>query len=94
MGPNYLRFGLSLNTDLQGDTAFALLVGHKRVWVNSLGAEWINEIELGARDRYATEFYQPLTLGNNVFASAYGLSAARPASTSSTGSQRVAEYAC
>ena len=72
-GPNFLRFGLSLSTDLQNDTFFNLMMGHKRVWVNSLGAEWTNEVVLGSTRRYATEFYQPLTLSNLVFASAYGL---------------------
>ena len=37
-GPNFLRFGLSLSSDLQGETFFNLMAGHKRVWVNSLGA--------------------------------------------------------
>ncbi len=41
---------------------FSLLVGHRRVWVNSLGAEWLNEIELGRIVRAATEFYQPLDI--------------------------------
>ncbi len=90
-GPNYLRFGLALNTDLQGDTAFNLLVGHKRTWINSLGAEWINEIALGTVNRYATEFYQPLTLGNFMFASAHGLIQRGPEYVFQ-GNQRLAEY--
>jgi NTE family protein len=72
-GPNFLRFGLSLSADLQGETFFNLMAGHKRVWLNSLGAQWTNEVILGSTRRYATEFYQPLTLRNLVFASAYGL---------------------
>jgi NTE family protein len=90
-GPNYLRFGLALTTDLQGDTTFDLLLGHKRVWVNSLGAEWINEIALGTVNRYATEFYQPLTVGNFVFASAHGLIQRAPEYVFQ-GNQRLAEY--
>jgi NTE family protein len=90
-GPNYLRFGLSLNSDLQGDTAFNLMVGHKRTWINSLGAEWINEVALGTVNRYATEFYQPLTLGNFVFASAHGLIQRAPEYVFQ-GNQRLAEY--
>jgi len=90
-GPNYLRFGLSLNTDLQGDTAFNLLVGHKRAWLNSYGAEWINEVALGTVNRYATEFYQPLTIGNFVFASAHGLIERAPQYVFQ-GNQRLAEY--
>ena len=59
-GPNFLRFGTSLSTDFQGETFFNLMLGHRRVWLNSLGAEWTNEIILGSTRRYATELYQPL----------------------------------
>jgi NTE family protein len=90
-GPNYLRFGLALNTDLQGDSAFDVLVGHKRTWINSLGAEWINEVSLGTVNRYATEFYQPLSVGNFVFGSVHGLIQRRPQYVYD-GNQRVAEY--
>jgi NTE family protein len=90
-GPNYLRFGMTLATDLQGDSNFNLLLGHKRVWVNSLGAEWINEVALGTVNRYATEFYQPLTLGNFAFASAHGLIQRAPEYVFQ-GNQRLAEY--
>jgi len=90
-GPNYLRFGLALNTDLQGDTAFDVRIGHKRTWINSLGAEWINDVSLGTVNRYATEFYQPLSVGNFVFASVHGLIQRRPQYLYD-GNQRIAEY--
>ena len=90
-GPNFLRFGLSLSSDLQGETFFNLMAGHKRVWINSYGAEWTNEVILGSTRRYATEFYQPLTRGNAVFASAYGL-AQRAPEFIFDGSTRSAEY--
>ena len=90
-GPNFLRFGLSLSTDLQGETFFNLMAGHRRVWLNSLGAEWTNEVVLGSTRRYATEFYQPLTLGNRVFASAYGLVQRAP-EFAFDGATREAEY--
>jgi NTE family protein len=90
-GPNFLRFGLALASDLQGDTSFNLLLGHKRVWVDSLGAEWINEIALGTVNRYATQFYQPLTPSNFVFASAQGLIQRAPDYVFQ-GNQRLAEY--
>ncbi|MFO1415207.1 MAG: patatin-like phospholipase family protein [Burkholderiales bacterium] len=92
-GPNFLRFGMSLSADLQGDTFFNLMAGHKRVWVNSLGAEWSNEVILGSTRRYATEFYQPLNLRNTVFASAYGLAQRAPDFVFEYNSaQRIAEY--
>ena len=90
-GPNFLRFGLSLSADLQGETLFNLMAGHKRVWVNSLGAQWTNEVVLGSTRRYATEFYQPLTLGNLVFASAHGLVQRAPEFIFE-GDTRTAEY--
>ncbi len=90
-GPNFLRFGASLSTDFQGETFFNLMVGHKRVWINSLGAEWTNEIVLGSTRRYATEFYQPLAAGSSLFASAYGLVQRSPEFIFD-GSTRLAEY--
>lgn len=90
-GPNFLRFGASLSTDFQGETFFNLMAGHKRVWINSLGGEWTNEIVLGSTRRYATEFYQPLTLGTGLFASAYGMVQRSPEFIFD-GETRLAEY--
>ncbi len=93
MGPNYLRFGLAYGTDFQGESTFALLAGIlRRVWVNSLGAEWLNEIEIGRVLRAGTEFYQPLNIERNTFVSGYGSLQNVPRYVFS-GSQRVAEYA-
>jgi NTE family protein len=71
-GPNYLRFGLNLSSDLQGESFFNILLGHKRTWLNSLGGQWINEITLGQTRRYATELYQPLEKSQTYFGSLYG----------------------
>ncbi len=90
-GPNFLRFGMSLSSDLQGESFFNLMAGHKRVWLNSYGAEWTNEVVLGSTRRYATEFYQPLTLTNRVFASAYGMVERTPQYIFD-GDTRTAEY--
>jgi NTE family protein len=90
-GPNFLRFGVSLSTDFQGETYFNLMFGHKRVWLNSLGAEWTNEVILGSTRRYATELYQPLSLNNRVFVSGYGLVQRAPEFIFD-GSTRLAEY--
>ena len=92
MGPNYVRFGLNYTTDFQGESTFALLAGHRRVWVNSLGAQWVNEIEVGRTARFATEFYQPLNLENTVFVAARA-SAQNVPRYIFDGSQRIAEYA-
>ena len=90
-GPNFLRFGTSLSTDFQGETFFNLMLGHRRVWLNSLGAEWTNEGILGSTRRYATELYQPLFVGRNIFASGYGMVQRAPEFIFN-GENRVAEY--
>ena len=60
-GPNYLRFGLGLTTDFKGDTLYNLLVSYRRTWINSLGAEWRNDLQIGQTSSFTSEFYQPLT---------------------------------
>ena len=59
-GPNYLRFGFGFSTDFKGDTPFNLLASYRRTWINALGAEWRNDLQLGQTSSFATEFYQPL----------------------------------
>jgi NTE family protein len=59
-GPNYLRFGLGLGSDFRGDSFFNLATSYRRTWMNSLGAEWRTDAQVGRTTRLATEFYQPL----------------------------------
>jgi NTE family protein len=59
-GPNYLRLGLGFSTDLKGDSFFNLLASYRQTWINSLGAEWRNDLQLGQTSSFASEFYQPL----------------------------------
>ena len=66
-GPDYLRFGLSLSSDFSGDSYFNLLATHRKTWINSLGAEWRNEVQVGRTTRFASEFYQPLDVRQYFF---------------------------
>ncbi len=92
IGPNYLRFGLAYSTDFQGETAFSVLAGFKRVWVDSLGAQLLAELELGRIVRAGARFYQPLDYREILFVSAQGSLENVPRYIFA-GSQRVAEYA-
>ncbi len=65
-GPNYLKFGLGLATD-QDETRFTASASHRRTWINSLGAEWRNDVQLGYRQSFASEFYQPVFLTAGAF---------------------------
>ncbi len=66
-GPNYLRFGVGLATDFQSDANFNVRASYRRTWLNSLGAEWRNEVQLGRTNSLLSELYQPLTLGGLIF---------------------------
>ena len=59
-GPDYLRFGLGLATDFQGENYFNILVQYRRTWLNRLGGEWLNEAQVGQRTSYFTELLQPV----------------------------------
>lgn len=59
-GPGYLRFGLGLESDFEGDTEFRLLANYRRSNLNRLGAEWKTILSLGDPAGLTTEFFQPL----------------------------------
>ena len=59
-GPAYLRFGIQLNSNLEGRGQFALLANYRRTHLNRLGAEWNNFARIGNRDGLSSEWYQPL----------------------------------
>lgn len=66
-GPNYLRAGLGLSSDFQGDAYFNVLANYRMTWLNRLGAEWRIDAQLGRTSRLETEFYQPLQRGPGFF---------------------------
>jgi NTE family protein len=59
-GPNYLRVGLSLDTDFEGVSRFHLTGQLRRPNVNRAGAEWRSVLVVGDPFQAFTEFYQPL----------------------------------
>ena len=90
-GPNFLQFGVGLSSDMQGDSSFSLRIGHKRNWLDSLGGQWVNELNLGTVTSFTTEFFQPLTLAQTWFASGYGSIGTAPLDFFRQ-SSKVAEY--
>lgn len=66
-GSNDLLFGLSLEEGLDGTTAFNLNARMTRVGLNSRGAEWRTDLQLGTEPVLFSEFYQPLTAGSPWF---------------------------
>ena len=68
-GPNYLRTGVSLESDFKGSTSYNILFDYTRRWMNSLGAEWKTQVNLGTPSGIYSEFYQPLSVNRLFFIS-------------------------
>ena len=66
-GPDYLRFGLGLQSDFKGENAFNLAASYRRTWLNPLGGEWRTDLQVGQVSYLTTEFYQPLGARNGLF---------------------------
>ena len=90
-GPDYLRFGLGLATDFRGENPFNILISHRKTWMNKLGGEWLNELQIGRDTRFSTEFYQPVDERGRYFVAPYAA-----IGQSTTGvfldERRIAEY--
>ena len=59
-GPMYFKYGLRLQSDFEKDAQWGMLLNMTRMSINSLGAEWRNEAEIGSMSDFISEFYQPL----------------------------------
>jgi NTE family protein len=60
-GPNYLRFGISLQDDFKGQTSFNAAARLDINELNSLGAESVWDLQVGTAPLLATELYLPLS---------------------------------
>ncbi|AZD65478.1 NTE family protein [Pseudomonas chlororaphis] len=70
-GTDYLRLGLNLSDDMQGDSAFNLGSSYRVNGINSLGAEWLTRVQIGDQQELYSEFYQPLDVGSRYFIAPY-----------------------
>jgi NTE family protein len=59
-GPNYVRFGLNLEDDFQGNSRYNAAARFLLTEIDSLDAEWLTDLQIGNDPRVFTEFYQPL----------------------------------
>ena len=90
-GPNYLRFGLGLSTDFQGETYFNLLARYRRTWMNELGGEFRADAQIGRQNLLAGEFYQPLVPNAYFFVAPNAAVQLYPVSVFSDG-VKIAQY--
>ena len=90
-GPDYLRFGLGLATDFQGENIFNVLVQYRRTWLNKLGGEWLTEAQVGQNGHLFTQFIQPVEERGRYFVAPYA-SIEQNSRGVFVGDNRVAEY--
>jgi NTE family protein len=62
-----LRFGISFDDNLNGETDARLSIRHTRLGINDLGGEWRNELVFGTDQRLLTQWFQPLDTKLNYF---------------------------
>ncbi|MBW5415107.1 patatin-like phospholipase family protein [Pseudomonas sp. MAG002Y] len=70
-GTDFLRLGLSLSDDMEGDSAFNIGASYRINGINKLGAEWLTRLQVGDKQELYTEFYQPLDVGSRYFFAPY-----------------------
>jgi NTE family protein len=66
-GPNYLRFGLNLEDDFQGNSHYNAAVRFVLTEINELGAENLTDLQIGSDPKIVSEFYQPLSTSRTWF---------------------------
>ena len=71
-GNRFWRFGISLQDDLEGNSAYTGSASMTWTNLNRLGAEWRNVFRLGERQQVSTEFYQPIVRTGRYFLSVGG----------------------
>ena len=70
-GRDFVRFGLSLYSDFQGDASFSAIASLRRAWLNRLDAEWRADVQMGRNNALYSEWYQPASLGSELFVAPY-----------------------
>jgi NTE family protein len=90
-GLDTIRLGLGLTTDFAGDAMFNVLVSYRKKWINSLGAEWRTDAQIGPTAGVFTEFYQPLDADGPFFVAPH-LGIERRAVQLFEGEDRVGSY--
>ncbi len=58
-GPNYLRFGLNLQNDFEGNSSFNAAARGTLAEITKYGGEWVWDVQIGETPRVATEVYLP-----------------------------------
>ena len=66
-GPNYVRFGLSLQDDFQGNSTYDAATRFVMSEITPPGGEWVWDLQIGPDSLIATEVYLPISDTSGFF---------------------------
>ena len=89
--PNYIRFGLSLQDDFEGNSSFNAAARIALTELTARGAEWVWDFQVGETPRIATELFVPLDYGTRYFIAPQARFELRNVAQLS-GQRRIGEY--
>lgn len=90
-GPDYLRFGMKLESVIGNNSSFGLRAALHKTWLNSLGGQLLLTGELGQSSALGVNFYQPLEPQQRYFFEPE-LNYRRHQHSFYLGDQRIAEF--
>lgn len=66
-GPNYVRFGLSLQDDFQGNSSYNAAARFVLSEITQPGGEWVADLQVGETSLISTEVYLPMSDTSSFF---------------------------
>jgi NTE family protein len=66
-GPNYVRFGLNLQDDFEGNSSYNAAARFVLSEITARGGEWVWDLQIGESPRIATEIFLPLDYSRRWF---------------------------
>jgi len=66
-GPNYVRFGLSLQEDFQGNSSYNAAARFVLSEITNPGGEWVWDLQVGETSLISTEVYLPISDTSSFF---------------------------
>src|SRR5581483_8798186 len=66
-GPNYVRFGLSLQDDFQGNSTYDAAARFVLSEITQPGGEWVWDLQVGQTSLISTEVYLPISDTSSFF---------------------------
>jgi NTE family protein len=91
-GPNYVRFGLNLQDDFEGNSTYNAAARFVLSEITQPGGEWVWDLQVGETSRFATEVYLPFSQSSPYFVSPHAQIEARNVSVLDEQQEALAEY--